>query len=45
MECVEPATKQVRNTRIRLAKNAAGDSVVQEIQIVGENVKHVLSEN
>lgn len=46
LECsVEPATKRVRNTKIRLAKNAAGDLVIQEIQIAGENVKHILSES
>ena len=41
---VEPATKQVRNTKVRLARNAAGDLVIQEIQIAGERVKHILSE-
>lgn len=46
LECrVEPATKQVRNTKIRLAKNAAGQSLIQEIQLAGENDKHILSAN
>ena len=40
---VEPATKEVRNTKVRLAKNAAGQSVILEIQIAGEKVKHILS--
>jgi len=46
LECrVEPATKQVRNTKVRLGKNAAGQSAILEIQIAGENVKHILSAN
>ena len=40
---VEPAPKQVRNTKMRLGKNAAGQSVILEIQIAGEKVKHILS--
>lgn len=46
LECsVEPVTKQERNTKIRLGKNSAGDLVIREIQIAGEDVKHILSEN
>jgi hypothetical protein len=46
LECrVELVTKRVRNTKVRLAKNAAGDLVIQEIQIAGEDVKHILSES
>jgi len=46
LECsVEPVTKQVRNTKIRLGKNGAGDLVIVEIQIAGEDVKHILSES
>lgn len=44
LECrVEPAAKQVRNTKMRLNKNAAGESVILEIQIAGENFRHILS--
>jgi hypothetical protein len=32
----------VRNTKVRLGKNVAGQSVILEIQIAGENVKHIL---
>ena len=43
LECrVEPATKEVRNTKLRLGKNAAGQLVILEIQIAGEKVKHIL---
>lgn len=43
MECrVEPVTKQVRNTKVRLSKNVAGQSVIREIQIAGENIKYIL---
>ena len=38
---VEPA-KEVRNTKVRLGKNAAGQSVILEIQIAGEKVRHIL---
>ena len=40
---VEPAAKEMRNTKVRLGKNAAGQSVILEIQIAGEKVKHILS--
>jgi hypothetical protein len=44
LECrVEPATKQVRNTKVRFGKNAAGESVILEIQIAGEKINHILS--
>lgn len=44
LECsVEPVTKQERNTKTRLGKNAAGEPVILEIQIAGERVKYILS--
>ena len=44
LECrVEPVMKSVSNTKMVLGENAAGESVIQEIQIAGEKVKHVLS--
>lgn len=44
LECrVEPALKSVSNTKMVLGENAAGEPVIQEIQIAGEKVKHVLS--
>lgn len=43
LECrVEPAMKAVSNTKMSLGKNAAGELVIEEIQIAGEKVKHVL---
>ncbi len=46
LECkVEPATKSTRITKLRLGRNAAGEPVILEIQIAGENVKHILSAN
>ena len=46
LECrVEPASKSMRNTKVSLGKNAAGQSVILEIQIAGESVKHILSAN
>jgi len=41
--CVVEPAKEVRNTKVRLGKNAAGESVILEIQIAGEKVKHILS--
>lgn len=42
LECwIEPATKQVRNTKVRLGKNPAGEPVIQEIQIAGEKTRHI----
>ena len=42
LECrVEPAAKELRNTKVRLGKNAAGQSVILEIQIAGEKVRHI----
>jgi hypothetical protein len=40
---VEPAAKEMRNTKVRLGKNAAGQSLILEIQIAGEKVRHILS--
>lgn len=39
---VEPVAKSVSNTKVVFGKNAAGKRVIQEIQIAGEKVKHVL---
>ncbi len=38
---VEPVSKSVSNTKITLGRNAAGERVIEEIQIPGERVKHV----
>ena len=44
VECrVEPVTKSVSNTKVSFGKNAAGERVIEEIQIAGETVKHVLT--
>jgi hypothetical protein len=44
LECtVEPVAKSTSNTKMLLGKNAAGEPVIEEIQIAGEKVKHVLS--
>ena len=43
LACVVEPAKEVRNTKVRLGKNAAGESVILEIQIAGEKVKHILS--
>ena len=37
---VSPVEKSVRNTKIKLGRNAAGERVIEEIQIAGEKVKH-----
>ena len=43
MKCrVEPVAKSVNNTKITFGRNAAGERVIEEIQVPGENVKHVL---
>ncbi len=43
LECrVEPATKSVRNTKTVLARAASGAQSIQEIQIAGEKVRHIL---
>jgi hypothetical protein len=39
---VEPATKEMRNTKVRFGKNSAGQPVIREIQIAGEKVKYML---
>jgi hypothetical protein len=42
-ECsVEPATKSVRNTKVILTKTSGGIRRIQEIQIAGEKVRHIL---
>jgi hypothetical protein len=46
LECrVEPATESTRNTRLRLGKTSSGEPLIQEIQIAGEKVRHVLTVN
>ena len=37
---VSPVLKSVSNTKITLGRNAAGERVIEEIQIAGEKVKH-----
>ena len=37
---VSPVDKSVRNTKIKLGRNASGERVIEEIQIAGEKVKH-----
>jgi hypothetical protein len=37
---VSPVDKSVSNTKIKLGRNAAGEQVIEEIQIAGEKVKH-----
>jgi hypothetical protein len=37
---VEPTAKKTRNTKIKLGTNAAGEKVIEEIQVAGESVKH-----
>ena len=37
---VSPVDKSVNNTKIKLGRNAAGEQVIEEIQIAGEKVKH-----
>ena len=39
---VEPAAKKTLNTKFRLGRNASGERVVEEIQIAGERVRHLL---
>jgi len=38
---VEPANRTLKHTRILSRTNAAGEKEVAEVQIKGENVKHV----
>jgi hypothetical protein len=46
LECsVEPTTKSVRNTKVILTKTAGGLRRIQEIQIAGEKVRHILLPN
>ena len=43
LECrVEPVAKSVSNTKVKFGRNAAGERVIEEIQIAGEKVKHIL---
>jgi hypothetical protein len=37
---VSPVDKSVNNTKVKLGRNAAGERVIEEIQIAGEKVKH-----
>jgi hypothetical protein len=44
LECqVEPVEKSTSNTKVRFGRNAAGERVIEEIQIAGEKFRHVLS--
>lgn len=44
LECrVEPVEKSTSNTKIKYGRNTAGERVIEEIQIAGEKVKHVLT--
>ena len=44
LECrVEPVEKSTSNTKVQFGRNAAGERVIEEIQIAGEKVKHVLA--
>lgn len=46
VECqVEPAEKSRRNTKVVLTKTSEGAYAVQEIQIAGEKVRHILLGN
>ena len=38
---VEPASKQVRNTKMSLNKNAAGESVILEHDLYGNRRRHL----
>jgi hypothetical protein len=38
---VEPVAKSVSNTKITFGRNAAGERVIEEIQVPGEKIKHV----
>lgn len=43
LECrVEAATESVNNTRVVFSKTKTGERSIQEIQIAGEKVKHIL---
>lgn len=43
LECrVEPVEKSTSNTKVQFGTNAAGERMIEEIQIAGESVKHVL---
>lgn len=46
LECsVEPATRSIRNTKVILTKTVDGIRRIQEIQIAGEKVRHILLSN
>jgi len=46
LECnVEPAARSLRNTKVILTKALGGMRKVQEIQIAGERVRHILLTN
>jgi len=46
LECgVEPATRLLRDTKVILTKAVGGVRKVQEIQIAGESVRHILLTN
>lgn len=39
---VEPVAKSVNNTKVTFGRNAAGERTIEDIQIAGEKVKHIL---
>jgi hypothetical protein len=39
---IEPVVKKTRATKIKLSTNDAGEKVIEEIQVAGENLKHIL---
>jgi len=46
LECnVESTSKSVRNTKVTLTKTSGGISRIQEIQIAGEKVRHIVLQN
>jgi hypothetical protein len=38
---VEPVAKSVNNTKITLGQNAAGERMIEEVQVAGEKSKHI----
>ena len=44
LQCeIEALTKSSSNTKMQLARNTNGELAIQEVQIAGEKVKHVLT--
>ena len=43
LEClIKPTAKSTSNTKVIFGRNARGEKTIQEIQIAGETVKHIL---